>query len=239
MTIRKKIYEIIHISDGNNTLSKIYDTFMMCIIILSIIPLAFKKQYVWLTIIEIITVIFYIIDYLLRWLTADIEKGNSLRWITYPFTPMAIIDLLSILPSVTILNNSFKLLKIFRLLRSFKMFRIFKLVHYSKSIHMIQSVFIKQKEILLTISGIAISYILISALVIINVEPDTFPSYFDAIYWSIVSLTTIGYGDIYPITTIGKIITMITSIFGIAIIALPSGVITAGMMEEINKSKDT
>lgn len=119
------------------------------------------------------------------------------------------------------------------------MFRIFKLVRYSKSIHMIQAVFIKQKETLLTISGIAISYILISALIIINVEPNTFPSYFDAIYWSIVSLTTIGYGDIYPITTIGKIITMITSIFGIAIIALPSGVITTGMMEEINKSKDT
>ena len=103
---------------------------------------------------------------------------------------------------------------------------------------MILSVFRSQKETLLTIGGIALSYVLISALVIINVEPDTFPSYFDAVYWAIVSLTTVGYGDIYPITTIGKIITMISSVFGIAIVALPAGVITAGMMDEINKLKD-
>ena len=83
----------------------------------------------------------------------------------------------------------------------------------------------------------AVAYILISALVIYNVEPDSFETFFDAIYWATISLTTVGYGDIYPITTIGRIVTMFSSAFGIAIIALPSGVITAGYLEEISKDK--
>ena len=235
MTIRKKIYEIIEVSDNN--WSRAYDRFMMCAIVASIVPLAFKNQYPWMSIIDKITVSLFVVDYLLRWITADIKKESLSGLIFYPFSPLAIIDILSILPSLTILNNSLKLLKIFRLFRSFRMLRIFKLARYSKSINMILAVFRNQKETLITISGIALSYILISALVIINVEPDTFPSYFDAVYWAIVSLTTVGYGDIYPVTVIGKIITMLSSIFGIAIVALPAGIITAGMMVEINKSK--
>ena len=81
----------------------------------------------------------------------------------------------------------------------------------------------------------AVAYILISALVIYNVEPESFATFFDAIYWATISLTTVGYGDIYPVTTIGRIVTMISSAFGIAIIALPSGVITAGYLAEIGK----
>lgn len=93
-----------------------------------------------------------------------------------------------------------------------------------------------QKETLATIAGIAVGYVLISALVILNVEPETFDNYFEAVYWATISLTTVGYGDIYPITILGKIITMISSVLGIAIVALPAGVITAGIMEEINKN---
>ena len=83
----------------------------------------------------------------------------------------------------------------------------------------------------------AVAYILVSALVIYNVEPESFETFFDAIYWATISLTTVGYDDIYPVTTIGRIVTMISSAFGIAIIALPSGVITAGYLAEINKEE--
>ena len=97
--------------------------------------------------------------------------------------------------------------------------------------------FRKQKKVLSAVATMAVAYILISALVIYNVEPGSFETFFDAIYWATISLTTVGYGDIYPITTIGRIVTMISSAFGIAIIALPSGVITAGYLEEISKDK--
>jgi voltage-gated potassium channel len=95
-------------------------------------------------------------------------------------------------------------------------------------------VFKKQKKVLSAVATMAVSYILISALVIYNVEPESFNTFFDAIYWATISLTTVGYGDIYPITAIGRAVTMVSSIFGIAIIALPSGVITAGYIEEFN-----
>lgn len=110
-------------------------------------------------------------------------------------------------------------------------------MRYSKSIVMIIEVFRKQKEPLLTVLTLAIGYTFISAIVVFNVEPDTFGNFFDAIYWAIVSLTTMGYGDIYPVTAIGRVITMISSVFGIAIIALPSGIITAGYMEEFHSEK--
>ena len=78
---------------------------------------------------------------------------------------------------------------------------------------------------------------MISALIMFNVESATFPSFFDAVYWATVSLTTVGYGDIYAVSTIGKVITMLSSVFGIAIVALPAGIVTAGYMEEINKDE--
>ena len=109
-------------------------------------------------------------------------------------------------------------------------------MNYSQSIKLIKNVFKNSKKPLITVGLLALAYVLISALVIFNAEPDTFDTFFDAVYWATVSLTTMGYGDIYPVTTIGRIITMISSVFGIAIIALPSGIITAGLMEEINKN---
>ena len=92
----------------------------------------------------------------------------------------------------------------------------------------------RTKESLLVVCGIAVGYVLVSALVVFNVEPDTFKNYFDAVYWATVSLTTMGYGDIYPVSVAGRIVTMISSFMGIAIVALPAGIITAGLMEDIN-----
>ena len=87
--------------------------------------------------------------------------------------------------------------------------------------------------------SLAIAYVVISALLIFNVEPDSFNTFFDAIYWATVSLTTMGYGDIYPVTTIGRVVTIFSSVLGIAIVALPAGIITAGYMSELQESKNT
>lgn len=95
----------------------------------------------------------------------------------YPFSFMAIVDLLSILPSVIIVNNSLKLLKIFRFFRTFRVFRVFKSFRYSKNIQMFLNVFRKQRESLTVVCVLAIGYIFISALVIFNVEPETFNNF--------------------------------------------------------------
>ncbi len=235
--MRKKLYQILEPAK-DNIISKIYDFFMMAVIIASIIPLLFKETNEFFNILEYVTVGIFLLDYLLRWGTADLKLNRSAwSFMIYPITPMAIIDLISILPALTILNSGFKLLKLFRLLRALKVFRTFKFLRYSKSFEIIIDVFKKQKRVLISVATMAIAYVLVSALIIYNVEPESFESFFDAIYWATVSLTTVGYGDIYPVTTIGRIVTMISSIFGIAIIALPSGVITAGYLSEVNKEK--
>ena len=148
------------------------------------------------------------------------------------FTFYGIVDLLSILPSLVVLNSSFKL---FRLLRLNKAFKALRLLRYSKSFNMILSVVQRERQALITVCVLAGGYIFLVALIMFQVEPESFNSFFDAIYLSVVTLTTVGYGDIYPISQMGKVISMISSFMGIAIVALPTGIITAGYMNELNK----
>lgn len=231
--MRKRIFEIIEKAESDDTVSKIYDFFIMLSIIASIIPLCFIDQTPVLFLLDRITVLIFIIDYFLRLLTADYSsaKHGVISFITYPFRPMAIIDLLAILPSVTSLSYA---LKVFRVFRLFKTFRVFKFVRYSKNIQIIINVLSKKKDALVTVGLLALSYIFITALIVFQIEPDTFGNFFRAIYWATVSLTTVGYGDIYPISDIGRIISMISSFLGIAVVALPSGIIISGYQEEID-----
>lgn len=237
--MRKRLFEIIEKSDGQDRLSSIYDSVMLALIILSLVPLAFKSDHLVFQVMDKVCVCVFIVDYALRLITADYKYGkkSALSFIRYPFSFMAIIDLLSILPSLTVLNNGLKVLRVLRMMRAMRVFRVFKTFRYSKSVQVICNVFMKSKEPLIAVCTLAGAYIIISALIIFNVEPDSFETFFDAIYWATVSLTTMGYGDIYPVTTAGRVITMVSSIFGIAIVALPAGIITAGYMTEIGADK--
>lgn len=236
--MRRRIFEIIEVGKEDDKLSRAYDFFMMAIIIISIIPLWSHKEIELFVIIDKVTVVVFMVDYILRLITADLKlKQGAISFLLYPFTFMALIDLFSILPSVTVLKRGFRLLKIFRLLRTFKVFRIFKAFRYSKNISMIVNVFKKQRDSLIVVCGFAIAYVLVSALVIFNAEPETFPTMYDAIYWATISLTTVGYGDVYATSAIGKFITMISAVLGIAIVALPAGIIIAGYQNEIEENK--
>ncbi len=234
--MRKRLYEIIEVAKDGDLVSTFYDVLMLCTIVIGTIPLAFKTTNTLFQYIDAVTTVIFIIDYVFRWMTADHKMHNVgvKPFIKYPFTPMAIIDLISILPGVTILSDGFRL---FRLFRIFRTFRVFKAFRYSKSILIIVRVIKNSKEALLAVCTLALGYIIVSALIVFNVEVDSFDTFFDAIYWATVSLTTVGYGDIYPVTTAGRIITMISSIFGIAIVALPAGIITAGYMDALNEDR--
>lgn len=242
---RKRIYEIIELSSADDKPGVVYDFTMLLVILVSLVPLLFKESntvFVW---IDRITSGIFVIDYLLRLMTADYKlKRGALSFLFYPLTFMAVIDLLAILPTFSILSAGMKSLKIFRMFRTFRAFRAlrvakaFKIFRYSKSLSIIISVIREQRTPLLAVCTLAMGYILIAALVIFNVEPDTFDSYFDAIYWATVSLTTMGYGDIYPISDAGRVVTMLSSFVGIAIVALPSGIITAGYMQALRERKD-
>ena len=238
--MRKRIYEIIDRPSGRDFASYFYDGIMLFLILLSLIPLAFKHESLLFRKIDRICVIAFIIDYLLRLCTADykFEKRSIVSFLRYPFSFMAIVDLVSILPSLTVLNQGFKLLRVLRMTRAVRVLRVFKALRYSRSIEIILNVFRRSKQSLIAVGSLAVAYILISALIVFNVEPGTYDTFFDAIYWATISLTTVGYGDIYPVTTIGRIVTMFSSLFGIAIVALPAGIITAGYMEELHSDQN-
>ena len=237
--MRKRIFEIIEISNGKNILSTIYDDVILMVIVLSLIPLTFKDHNMVFHTIENVVIWIFIIDYILHFLTADylFNKKSITSFLRYPFSFFAMIDLICIVSSLIMLNNTFKLLRLFRMLRTLRVFHIFKAFHHSKGMIMITTVFKKQKATLMTIGTLTAVYILICALIIFNVEPDTFSSFFDAIYWATVSLTTIGYGDITMTTNTGHLVIMISSIFGILIVALSAGIMTAGYMTELNEEK--
>lgn len=238
MPMRRKIFALVDGTTGENS-ADFYDYLMIVVIVLSLVPLVFKETTRLLSVIEKITVAIFILDYLLRWFTADLAlKHGAASFFLYPVTFMAIVDLLCILPSFAIIAGSFRVLKILRLLRALRVFRAAKLLRYSRSLILIVDVIKDQRAPLIAVLVLAVGYILISALVVFNVEPETFQDFFDAVYWASVSLTTVGYGDIYPITTAGRVITMISSFLGIAVVALPSGIITAGYMDRLRSEKE-
>ena len=116
---RARIYQIIEAADEKDRGSRIYDIIMMVTIIISIFPMAFKEEPIIFTVLDKVTVTVFIIDYILRLITADLKlKKGAVSYLAYPLTPMAILDLLSILPSLTNIDGAFRLLKIFRLFRT-------------------------------------------------------------------------------------------------------------------------
>lgn len=234
--MRKRIFKIIEIADENDNFSLYYDRFMLICIILSIVPLCFTYTNSFFELINICTVSVFIIDYILRWLTADFKyNGKKIGFIRYPFGLFAIIDLLSILPAFSVISPSFKLLRLFRLSR---VFRVLRLLRYSKSFDLILRVIKKEKKALGAVCIMACGYILVSALIMFQVEQSSFGNFFDAIYWAVVTLTTVGYGDIYPVSNIGRLVGMLSSFMGIAIVALPTGIITAGYTNALSKGNN-
>lgn len=212
-------------------------------IVISIVPLMFVDDRPLFRDTETITVAAFIVDYLARWYTSPVPLGRGWRsYLMYPFTPMAIVDMLSILPVMNLLSSSFKLLRLTRLLKVSGLLRMFR---YSDKVMMFLRVLRKERHVLMSVLMLALFYIFVTALVMFNAEPHinpetgeaTFESFFDALYWATVTLTTVGYGDLCPVTQIGRIVSMLSSLFGVAIIALPSGVITASYMEELRDSK--
>lgn len=238
--MRERIFNIVQRARPGDVVSHAYDVFIVAVAFLSIVPLMFRPQDMTpqmaavMNMIDVVTVYLLFLDYILRWMTHDFKVGKAGKlgkggwrvFARYPFTPLAIIDMLAILPSLGVLPESLKFL---RVLRVTKMFR------YSKNLTIVANVFHAQRNTLLSVLAVALMYIFVSGLVMFVNEPDTFDNFFDALYWATTALTTVGYGDVYPVTDLGKFISMVSSLFGIAVIALPAGIITGGFLEQVRQ----
>lgn len=231
--VRKKLFKIV---EKDTTYYEWYDILILICIWVSIVPLTFKEQNNFTYVLTILTTMTFVIDYILRWITSDFRlKRGIFSFIKYPVTLPAIFDLVVILSCFSEIFNSSYILRIFSV---FRILRIAKTLRYSTKFEIIKNVVNKNKKILEVVCGFTAGFIFISALIMFQFENQSFNNFFEAIYWSTTVLTTVGYGDICPKTEIGRLISIISSLVGIAFVALPTGIITSGFVEELNKEKE-
>lgn len=247
---RVKIYSLLNSGKKHTVGHKIYTTIVILCTFLSLLPLCMKEDYEIFYVIDVIAGIVFLIDYIFRWITADFKykykKITAQRaFLIYPLRFHALIDLFAIISTLPAIFGGMRVIAVLdtiKLFRVIKCIRLFKLLKYSSSFNIIYVILRKQKKVLLTVLMIAVSYIFASAILVFQIEPKTFKTFFDALYWAVISLTTVGYGDLYPVSEAGRLFSMISAFFGIAFVALPAGIISGGyleiVMEEKSKKED-
>lgn len=192
---------------------------------------------------ELFSVIIFSIEYISRVWVADLRFKNLSPFkarLKYISSFMGLIDLFAIIPFYLPFLVSLDL-RTLRILRILRLFRIFKLAHYSSSLRLVGKVFNKKKEELFITLVLSVLILLITSSIMYklehDVQPDNFENIFATLWWAVATLTTIGYGDVYPVTAWGKILAAVTAIFGIGVVAIPTGILSAGFLEEIQNKK--
>ncbi|MFQ3578789.1 MAG: ion transporter [Bacteroidales bacterium] len=250
-TFKRKLFLVLEVSENKKRILSLFNIFIFGLIIINIIAYIvqseqtiYSKYKTYFDFIEYISVIIFTIEYIIRvWIITENPKyqhpvKGRLRYMKSTY---AIIDLLAILPFyITILHLDTRILRILWLLR---LFRLAKIVRYIHAIRVIEKV-IKEKIEQLVVSMVFIFFLLLfasSAMYYIegSIQPKEFGSIPKAMWWGVETLTTVGYGDVYPVTLLGKIFAGIIAILGIGLFALPAGILASGFGQYLhNKEKN-
>ncbi|MEQ8237812.1 MAG: ion transporter [Cyclobacteriaceae bacterium] len=248
MLLKKRIYEILEKGEDGDQISKRFDIFIIILIILNVIlVIAETEEHLyteykqWMDAFEKVSVLIFTLEYLLRiWTCTYATKYAHPLWgrLSFIFSFGALIDLLAILPFY--LPLIFKLDgRFLRVLRLFRLFRLFKMGRYSTAFRLIQNVIRDRKEELaVSFSILVILLVVASGLMYYienSVQPESFSSIPETMWWGVATLTTVGYGDMYPITGLGRLLAAIIAILGIGVFALPAGIIASGFEAELSK----
>lgn len=244
-TLKRRIFDIIQIGNKDDLISRSFDWFIVTIIILNILTV-FLDTFEELAglkplfrTIEAVTVAVFCVEYILRIWTADMlypEKKGIKAQLRFLHSFDGIVDLLTILPFFFL--DGFIVFRMLRVVRILHLFRVN--VHYD-SFHVITSVLVEKKNQIFSSVFIIIVLMLASSLGIYSAEheaqPEAFSNAFSGIWWSVSTLLTVGYGDIYPITVIGKIMAILIAFLGVGVVAIPTGIISAGFVEQYTKKQ--
>ncbi len=249
ISTRNRLYEIVETGNDGDFFSRSYDITSTLVILLNLalsIALTFQSvQLHWghfLNTLEFFTYLFFGIDYVLRILTAGSRYPNRPEWKAltgYLFSFMGIVDFLSFVPYF--LPVFFPAGAVaFRMFRVVRIFRLFRINVYYDSLNVITEVLVSKKQQLLSSVFIILVLMLASSLCMYSLEheaqPEVFQNAFSGIWWSVSTLLTVGYGDIYPITTLGRIFSIIITFLGVGMVAIPTGIISAGFVEQYSRA---
>lgn len=241
--MREKIFNIIQIGDKSNKISRAFDIFITIIIVSNII-VTFLETFDQLAyfsslfkIVEIVTVFVFCVEYILRIWTAnylypEVTAGHARFKFLISFD--GIVDLLTIIPAFFLSG-----FVIFRMLRVARIFHLFRLNAKYDSFNVITTVLYEKRNQIISSVFIVLILMLASSLCMYSVEheaqPTVFRNAFSGIWWSMSTLLTVGYGDIYPITTLGRIMAICIAYLGVGAVAIPTGIISAGFVEQYQR----
>jgi len=243
--IKRRVYKILEVAAPGDRASRYTDILIMTLILLNVIvviletveQLSTRYQHIF-NAFDFFSVMVFTIEYILRiWsCTTDERFSSPVRGrLRFLFTPMALIDLVAILPFYLPLVVAD--LRFVRVIRLFRLFRLFKMARYLDSMRTLGAVLkLKKEELTVTFFALMILLIFSSSLayhVEHEAQPEQFSSIPAAMWWGVVTLATVGYGDVYPITPLGKLIGALIIITGIGMFALPAGILASGFVEEV------
>lgn len=247
---RKRLFEIIEIGLPGDVASQVYDAFNILSIVINLVVSVMytfddlhAKFGPWLVTVEAITVAFFALDYCLRLWTAKFLRpslSEPRAVLRYIFSFSGLVDLLSFLPYyLPVFFPSGAVA--FRMFRVARVFRLFRVNAYYDSLGVITEVISSKRQQLFSSVFILLVLMLASSLCMYSLEheaqPQVFTNAFSGIWWSVSTLLTIGYGDIYPVTTMGKIFSIFITFLGVGMVAIPTGIISAGFVDQYTRIK--
>jgi len=249
--VKRRIFNIIESPENGGILSRRFDTSIVVLIVLNLILVVAEtfsfppSVFFVLKIFDILSIVIFTLEYILRLWTADLlfpELSKGKARLKYVFTFMAFVDLIAIVPFYIPFIIPLDL-RVLQTLRITRLLRLLKVNRYTDSFSAVGRVFKKRIGQLLSSMVMIILLMIIVSVLMFNVEhdaqPEKFDSAFSGFWWAIATITTVGYGDIYPITILGQILNGIFAFLSVGLIAIPTGIISAGFVEYFESEKTT
>lgn len=245
--LRRRVFDLIQIGNREDPVSRLFDFVIVSTIVINILCLfleTFDELAAYrdvMLVVEAVTVGVFCVEYALRIWTADLLYEGLPRWkaiLRYLLSFNGIIELLTILPFFFL-----KGFVVFRMLRVVRIFHLFRINSYYDSFNVICEVLSTRKNQIISSIFIILVLILASSLSMYaaehNAQPEYFRNAFSGIWWSVSALLTVGYGDIYPVTPMGRIMAIVISFLGVGVVAIPTGIISAGFVEQYTHVSDS
>ena len=250
LALRRRVYEILEKAHDRDRLSSAFDAFIIVIILANMVAVvlesfpAFREEYhATFRAFEIVSVAVFSAEYLLRLWTCDYLRPEAPKRVAvarFLVSPIGLIDLAAVLPFYLPLLIQMDL-RFVRMLRLVRFLRLFKLSRYAQSVAIVGQVLKQRRDELLVTVPLSVILLLVAATLMFYIEseaqPDAFPNILATMWWAVATLTTIGYGDVFPVTGWGRLLSGIIAVLGIGLVALPTGILSCGFIEELGRRR--